>query len=243
MVALLCGLIIGNSASKADLRHARGEVEKLRRELASRGSSPTSINGITSILNLPEAHKPSAAARRNENALQDPTPALPLAATQSVASASTGTGQTHRAHASLSKQLETASELWKTRTDLARNSFLSNVSSSDEHAVRFDVIMAAMNLRLSNDVAQSVAAIKTNQTMSAETGLRMLHTLSGDIVQAYQDLDQAMPDDWRGKAGAKFAVFDFINPDVVLPLAELDGAMKKNGDRGRDAYDTGDDSP
>jgi hypothetical protein len=243
MGALLLGLVIGNSATKADLRHAREEVEKLRRELATRGNNPTGINGIASILNLPEAHKPGAATRRHENAHQDPTPALPLAATQSIASATTGTGQTHRAHATLRKQLETASELWKTRVDLARNSFLSNVSSSDEHAVQFDVIMAAMNLRLSNDVSQSVAAIKTNQAMSAESGLRMLHTLSGDIVQAYQDLDQAMPDDWRGKAGAKFAVFDFINPDVVLPLTELDGAMKKKGNRGRDAYDTGDDSP
>ena len=112
MGALLLGLVIGNSATKADLRHAREEVEKLRRELATRGNSPTSINGIASILNLPEAHKPNAAARRNVDSHLDVTPAMPLAPTQSVASVSTGTGQTHRDHASLRKQLETASELW-----------------------------------------------------------------------------------------------------------------------------------
>lgn len=243
MGALLLGLVIGNSATKADLRHAREEAEKLRRELANRGgSSPTSINGITSILNLPETHKPGTAARRHMDSHLDTTPAMPLAPTQSVVSVSIGTGQTHRAHASLRKQLETATELWKTRSDLARNSFLSNVADDDEHAVQFDVIMAAMNLRLSNDVSRSVAAIKTNQTMSAEEGLRMLHTLSGDIVQAYQDLDQAMPEGWRGKAGSKFAVFDFINPEAVLPLAELGEAQQKRG-KGRDPFDAGDESP
>ena len=240
VVALLLGLVIGNASTKADLRHAREEIEKLKKDLAGRGNSPTSLNSISTMLKLPEARNRPAPPPKPEPAAVAANPPPPSAS--NTVAASTNTPPRHQ-HPSFRKQLETASDLWKTRVDIARNSFISNVATSDEQAVQFDVIMAAMNLRLSNSIASRVETLKQEKDISTETGLRLLNALSGDLVVAYEDLDRTMPAGWRKQAGGKFAVYDFINPDVVMPLAEAQESMERGrGDRaGR--TDTGATSP
>ena len=44
---------------------------------------------------------------------------------------------------------------------------------------------------------------------------------------AYDDLDRTLPEDWRDKAGPKFQVFDFVNPEVALPLTEVEGTLRR----------------
>ncbi len=64
--------------------------------------------------------------------------------------------------------------------------------------------------------------MKQQGTFSPETGLRMMNDLSSTLVKAYDDLDRDMPADWRDKAGKEFQLFDFINPEVALPLADIE---------------------
>jgi hypothetical protein len=215
LIALLAGLVIGNSNMKADLRHAREDVDRLTRELAKRGGGPAGLNGITSMLRLPETPKNEQPDSRRHRHPANTTIAVDAASPVNVSNApvvATGT-KTNRS-SSMSEQLQTASELWKTRSDLARNNFVSNVTTSSDQAVQFDVAMAAMNLRLSNSIRTWVDSMKDAKEVSPEASIKILNDLSGALVWAYKDLDQSMPADWRTQAGAKFAVFDFINPDV-----------------------------
>jgi hypothetical protein len=186
------------------------------RSTHSRGSSNTSSQELTT-------NEAVAGAERSTNA----TPAVAEGKRRDMQR-----GQ-------LRKQLETAGAVWKARSDLARTGFISNVADTDDQAIQFDVSMAAMNLRMSNSVRTWVESVRQKQEVNSEDGIKIMNDLSGALVQAYNDLDRAMPADWRTKAGSKFEVVDFINPDVVMPLTEIEDVMKKSHDA-TNTKDTGD---
>ena len=245
LIALLAGLVLGSLPMKADLRTARNEIRDLRKQLANRGSGQNSLNGITSMLRIPEKAAPATRPRTGRH--QPPassaasTPAVSGAVVAAAAIAPTNAAAPahtvqHRGGATnLLQTLETASAVWKARADLARDSFVSNVTTTQDQAAQFEVTMAAMNLRLSNSIRTWVDVVKQEQDVTPETGIRIMNDLSSTLVLAYNDLDRAMPADWRQKAGPKFQVFDFINPDVAKPLAEVESVFNAKG-RGPHAF-------
>jgi hypothetical protein len=241
LIALLAGLVIGNSNMKADLRHAREEVDRLTKEVAKRGGGSAGLNGITSMLRLPETPRTERPeSRRHHHPANTNTVVETMSPVNATNAPVAATGTKTNRSTSMSEQLQTAAELWKTRSDLARNNFVSNVTTSTDQVVQFDVAMAAMNLRLSNSIRTWVDSMKDAKEVSPEAGIKILNDLSGALVWAYKDLDQSMPADWRTQAGAKFAVFDFINPDVAMPLTEVEGKFRQ---RAAAANATGTDMP
>lgn len=246
LVALLLGLVLGSWSLKADLRNAKREIASLRTKLATRESGQGGLNGITSMLKIQEKTRPDPVRRRGQRP-PAARPAVPPAETTTAVAAAVPTSavssvpedrRTRHAHShgatNLLQSLETASALWKTRADLARNSFVSTVATNEDQAAQFEVAMAAMNLRLSNSIRTWVDFVKKEGDMTPETGIRIMNDLSSSLVLAYGDLDRTMPPDWRQKAGSKFQVFDFINPEVAMPLAEVEGIFmaKEQGRHG-----------
>ncbi len=238
ILALLAGLVIGSWSIKADLRRARAEVDDLKRQLSQRPAGRQGgLNGITAMLKLPDKATrdtraddfPTSGAGRNR---MSPDESGSNAVLLSFGS-DTNDRPRHRhgpERGDWRKQLETASSAWKVRTDLARAGFVSNVATADEQAIQFDVAMAAMNLRLSNSVRTWVDYVKQQPNVTPETGVRIMNDLSSSIVLAYNDLDRTLPADWRDKAGPKFQVFDFVNPDSVMPLTEVEDVFRRTDD-------------
>ena len=146
-----------------------------------------------------------------------------------------------RRQGDLRKQLETAAAVWKARSDLARSGFLSTVAETDALAAQFDVSMAAMNLRMSNSVRTWAESVGQRREVSSEDGIRIMSELSSTLVQAYNDLDRTMPAGWRAKAGPEFEVVNFINPEVVMPLTDVEDVLRKSNDtiNTKDAGDAG----
>ena len=236
ILALLTGLVIGSWSVKADLRRAQKEAADLKQQLNSRPERRTGgLSGITSMLKLPDKPTRDDGLSTGRVARAGMSAGAHEPASNAVAFSfgNTNAGPWHR-HGrdrdGLRKQLEIASDAWKTRADLARAGFVSNVSTADEQAIQFDVTMAAMNVRLSNSVRTWVDFIKQQDNVTPETGIRIMNDLSSSLVQAYSDLDRTMPADWRSKASPKFQVIDFINPDVIMPLTEVENVFKKTDD-------------
>lgn len=242
LVALLAGLVLGSWSVKVDLRRAEQEVTRLRKELSRRPASRDGrLTGIASMLKLPD----DATGRPRKDAAvsveaEAPAPAdhTHSGVTNAVAM-NRGSGEEdpfgdHRRHrmkhGDLRKQLETAANAWQVRSDLARTGFISKVTENSDQAAQFDVTMAAMNIRLSNSVRTWVDYVKEKQDVDSEAGIRIMSELSTTLVQAYNDLDRAMPADWRTKAGEGFEVVNFINPEVVLPLTEVEDVFTKAHD-------------
>lgn len=225
LIALLAGMMLGTWSLKADLRKAGNEIDALKTQLAKKGGEPTHLEGIASMLHLPETKDKPA---KPKPASATPAASRPVVNTNAPAAPAPGmpAGQPTNGP-SMKEQLETASNLWKLRVELARNSYVSNVTTSEEQAVKFDVIMAAMNLRLSNSIRSWVEQIKQDKGLSPEKSILMINDLSSTLAWAYKDMDRSQPADWRGKAGADFQIFDFINPDVALPLIDAGDVLKQ----------------
>ena len=212
VVALLAGLVLGNWGVKSDLRKARKEATELQRQLDGRSQRQEGVRGITSMLRVPEptrSRQPAAAPAVNTNA--------PVAAAEVTSNAAApATTESPR------ENLETTVELWKTRSALARNSFVSNINASPVQTQMFDQTIDAMNEELGDKIRQWADDVKKQQTFSPETGVRMMNDLSSTVVKAYDELDRVLTADWRDQAGKEFQLFDFINPEVALPLADID---------------------
>ena len=238
VVALLAGLVLGSWSVKVDLRRAEEEVATLRKELSSKSASLGGrLTGVASMLKIPDEaaarpgrHSHAPAERESASITVSTNTTGSNAVVVSVASSSTNNPRHQSHHGGLRKQLETAASAWQVRSDVARTGFLSKVADNDDHAVQFDVTMAAMNIRLSNSVRTWVDYVKTKQDVDSEAGIRIMSDLSSTLVQAYNDLDRTMPADWRTKAGPGFEVVNFINPDVVMPLTEVEDVFAKAHD-------------
>ena len=234
IVALLAGMVLGTWSMKADLRKARKEIAALKKELEQKGGRQTGLEGITSMLKLPAPDR-----TRQRAPTEAPPPAEAIGATTSTPAAvstSDWSGFTNRPHHarhrhadtnSVRDQIQAAADVWKVRTDLARNSFVSNVTTSEDQAAQFEVAMVAMNLRLSNSIRTWVDYVKEAQTVTPETGVKIMSDLSATLVWAYNDLDRTMPPNWRAAAGPKFQVFDFIDPQVAMPLVDAEQILRQ----------------
>lgn len=255
IVALLAGLVLGSWSVKVDLRRAEQEADSLRKELSRRpASSSGRLSGITSMLKIPEdaegegkkravTHTRSAHSHGSSNSSSQGQTTTPVVAGDQHATNENPTvaeeKRQDRKRGDLRTHLETASAVWKARSDLARTGFISTVTDTDVQAIQFDVSMAAMNLRMSNSVRTWVESVRQKKGVNSEDGIKIMNDLSGALVQAYNDLDRTLPADWRTKAGSEFEVVDFINPDVVMPLTEIEDVLKKSNDS-INTKDTGD---
>jgi hypothetical protein len=232
LIALLAGMVLGNLPIKGDLRSARHEIDDLKKKLSSQNTGPGSLGGITSLLRLPETTRPAArgkagGAPKPIRRAARPSPAPESVTVTTAPPVTPGSAfQPDPTPTNLNQMLETASSMWKTRADLARNSFVSNVTTSSDQAASFDVIMAAMNIRLSNSIRTWVDVMKQEADLTPESGVRIMNELSSSLVLAYDDLDRTMPEGWRTNAGPKFQVFDFIDPEVARPLTEVETNLK-----------------
>ena len=226
IVALLAGMILGSMGLKADLRKAQEQIENLQRQVRHGDRTQVQLGGITSMLNIPSSKEPvparAAASRHGHAEVRTNTPASdPGLALKVEIGSETNNLPPPR---NMRQDIETAANVWKMRSDLARENFLATATSNDQAAVRFDVLMTAMNVRLSNSVRTWVDFVKTNQTVTPECGVRMMNDLSGVLVQTYTDLDRDLPE-WREKTDGKFNVLDFVDPQAAMPLIEVEGVL------------------
>ena len=221
VVALLVGLALGTWSVKSDLRAAREEISELKSAATSHTSRQSSLRTVTSALHIPEPPKEPAR----------PVPHHPPVSV-TVSNAIGDSVETTNAVPSESMQdgIKTAADLWKTRSALARDSFLANIEATPVQQQMFDQAAEKMNKQLGERIKQWSDYLKQQKDMSAETGIRMVNNLSEPVIGAYDDLDRSLAPGWRDKAGTKFQMFDFINPEVALPLAEVEGKLNHAGE-------------
>jgi hypothetical protein len=246
LMALLVGMVLGSLPIKGDLRGARSEIEELKKKLASRNTGSDSLTGINSILRIPAKTAPAQqrnagrAHSRTHIATSSDTDTESVETTGSLSVATAPESTSGPSATNLNQMLETASAVWKTRTDLARDSFVANVAATPDQVATFDVVMAAMNIRLSNSIRTWVDFAQQEKDITPETGIKIMNDLSSSLVLTYNDLDRTMPGGWRTNAGPKFQVFDFINPDVAKPLTEVEGLFKGRDHHREVAWDEDD---
>ena len=209
VAALLAGLVLGSWSVKSDLRKAQQEITVLKEQSSHRVTRQDNLRNITSLLRVPEA------TRRTET---------PVLTTNEVPVAAEAPASTTNAveSPSLRENIQLAIEAWKTRSALARTGFLSNINASPVQTQMFDKAVEAMNKELGEKIQQWANHLRNQADVTPETGLRMMNDLSTVVVKSYDELDRVLAPGWREQAGDGFQLFDYINPEVALPLADLE---------------------
>ena len=118
--------------------------------------------------------------------------------------------------------MDEAVELWRLRSELARDSFLTRTGMAEEDALRFDVLVEAMNLRIETSIADWATLLESDQVTAPEAAVRMMHDISGALALTYDEMDRSLPAAWRTDAGEAFQLFDFIDPRVATPLIGME---------------------
>jgi hypothetical protein len=228
VVSLIEGLLLGRIGPQADLRRLQEQNDELQKELAkkSKPGAGATLSGMKNMFKVSQEDLDAGSkARRARESVAKTTnmveAATPIVATQTLASASVATQ--HLDHASMSNQIEKIKKAWALRADIARSNFIARTKLDEKQTQDFDVLVEAMNLRLGASIDKWVATIKQKGQMTPELGVRMMTDLGGDMVTTYDELDRKLPGDWRQNAGQNFEMVNFVDPEVLTPLQELDG--------------------
>ena len=123
------------------------------------------------------------------------------------------------------------------RATTLRTNFAAKAKLADEEVVRFDVLMAAMNMRLKEKTVQWREALDSGAMTRPEVRARAMNEISQAMVLTYDEMDRSMPTGWREVAGEDFNLMTFVDPTTMHELRPLmRGGFRGGGPGGgRDA--------
>ncbi len=239
---LLAGLVIGGLGPRSELAKAREELEEARK-LARSGVRPTaSMSDVSSLLGIdrkaasaPAAVDSGADASPAGGGLSAEKPEKHDPNTDGVAVSGSENpepeenaeqGDEEDPRSGFEDDLDRAIDLWQTRVAIARNTFVANAYLNDSQAVKFDTILEAMNVRIGTTIDEFASEVKDAETVQTEAGIRLMNDITDSMVTAYDEMDQTMPQGWRRRAGDKFTMTDFIDPEVARPLVGIEGKLE-----------------
>lgn len=233
---MLLGLLIGGLGPRSDLREARKEIAALRLEAADRSHFAGQVGQAKAFLGVSDAQIKEHSARKSRvagvvAATEGPAPALAAQAETNEPAVTAASNQVARG--GLEEHLEEATELWNTRAALARNSFITNTDLDAEQVIRFDVLVAGMNIRLEDTIARWADTLSGKGAPAPEDGIRLVNELSDAMVFTYDEMDRNLPEDWREAAGKGFDLTQFIDPAVAMPLVGVEDKLQQPPSRPR----------
>ncbi len=100
-----------------------------------------------------------------------------------------------------------------------RSNFVKQADLSEDQAVRFDVLMSAMNLRLQQQAQIWQKAIEDGTMTRPEIRARAMKEVGTALALTYDELDRSMPADWRTTTSNEtMNLWTFIDPDVMRAM-------------------------
>lgn len=122
---------------------------------------------------------------------------------------------------------------WTNRAAAQRTNFIASAKLNEDQAVRFDVLMTAMNVRLATTLDPLVAQVQAGNypRLNTEERARLASEVSGALVTTYDEMNRAMPTDWSSNASSNnIRLTSFIQPEYHMFVERIVGGGR--GDRG-----------
>lgn len=225
VVGLLAGFLVGGLSPQAKLKAVKAELESVKTQLKEqrlgRGSA---MGGVTRMLDIPEAEEASLKSRKNRAEVEEKDGEQAGADTNVTPDSveAEDSKKNDREGRSLRNRIEVAAEAWGVRSALARDNFIDQNDLREEQALRFDVLIEAMNIRIKQSVNNLVVSIKAGEVYGEEAGVRVMNEVSDAMVITYDELDRNMPEGWRESSENDFSLTTLIDPEVAMPLTEVE---------------------
>lgn len=229
--ALLLGLIIGGWAPREELRAAQKQVTDLSSKLADK-EKDSRMDMFTRFAKIPDRATqqkrpptPSAANRAETAAAENATNQVAEAAATNepvrprhrLFGPDRGKGNSQE---DLRARIDEAKELWKTRVDVARAQWIDRLKLSQDQTAQFDESINNMNAQLYTAMQKLADELAASDTMTPETGIRTFNEMTSILVETYDNIGAAIPEDQAGQ-GANMELTDFIDPAITEPLISV----------------------
>lgn len=124
--------------------------------------------------------------------------------------------------ADMSNRFERFRADWTNRAATDRTNFIAKTGLNQDQAVRFDVLMTAMNVRLGAVLDPLVAQAQSGQFphLNTEARVRLASEVSSALVNTYDEMNRAMPSDWSSNASSNhIRLTSFVQPEY-LPFVD-----------------------
>jgi hypothetical protein len=136
----------------------------------------------------------------------------PTQAVEIVAAAELPMEEQPPPHMSREEWFSSFSNRWYQMSLAQRTNFIARAKLSDEQEAHFDVLVAAMNIRLQSQLDPILDAYKTGWRPSPEERARLMASISSVLLLTYNEMDRSMPEDWRQNAPKDFSLTTFADP-------------------------------
>ena len=221
-VALVAGLVLGGWGPRQEVRRLKSELALA--QAPSRGGGGAAALGALGQV-LPVAATSSPEPPRPRPGPEESRP--PDEAGSPGSDPGDGSEMPEPPDAeTIRAGIEQAMDAWRLRSELVRNTFVANNALNASEAAQFDTLVAAMNLRIRNDIQLLADRLRMDDSLTSEDGLRLVNGLTSHVLQAYDDMDRTMPASWRAASGGEFNLGDLVDPSVAEPLIGLEDRMR-----------------
>jgi hypothetical protein len=123
---------------------------------------------------------------------------------------------------------------WTNRAAAERTNFLAVTKLNEEQAVRFDVLMTAMNVRLASVLDPIIAQAQSGNypRLNTQERIRLNKAIADALVNTYDEMNRSMPADWSSNASSNhIRLTQFVQPEYY-PFVDRVAGRNGGGDRG-----------
>lgn len=101
------------------------------------------------------------------------------------------------------------------RAERMRSNLFERAKLDERQATRFDVLVAAMNLRLRQAATQLRQAVESGEISRGEARARAMKEIGAAVALTYDELDRNMPANWRtATTNDPIDLWSFIDPQL-----------------------------
>lgn len=241
-LAFVIGGLVGYWGPSSDLQ----ELEKRAKNVEKAKAAPARSDGFGSFASMVNIPAPSGSRRRKSREKPAAEAAPSGGASESAspgkepaeASQKGGEEPKRPTPEDLRSRIEEASELWRTRIDLAKARTVEKFGLDASGQAKFEDALEGLNARL-RDSIQAIADILAEQeSMTPELGIRLMGDVTTAMAETYDAIGECVPEDMRGEV-SNLQMTDFIDPMVAEPLIAVQGKLEPeafqdgDGRRGR----------
>lgn len=230
-LAFVAGGLVGAYGPSEELRtrEERASVEKTVAK--AKPKSAGAFGSFAQIVNIPdEAKRPRRPPPRAKPAAVANTNAEETASSRSaevvaVPSATVDKPSKRLAPEDLKARIDEASELWRTRIEIARASAVEKLGLDDAGVAAFDEAVASMNERLRDSLQIVADQIASAEEMTPELGIRLMGDVSTSLAEAYDAIGACAGEGKRADV-SKLNMADFIDPSVAEPFVSVQDKLE-----------------
>ncbi|MBQ6915393.1 MAG: hypothetical protein IJQ65_06700 [Kiritimatiellae bacterium] len=239
-LALVVGGLVGAYGPMEELRTREERADAEKTKAKAKQKSAGAFGSFAQIVNIPDeakrprrprpapkakAGKSAAATNSAESAEADVAATKTNAAKTNAPAARNRRPEKQLSPEDLKARIDEASDLWRTRIEVAKASAVSKLGLDDAGKESFETALDAMNDRLRDSMQIVADQIASAERMTPELGVRLMGDVSTALAETYDAIGACAGDGKRDEV-SNLNLADFIDPSVAEPFVAVQDKLE-----------------